>query len=167
MLRATAAATLQSEPPVVTNADRSENAPAGKEERVMAATSAKTVAQLVAEAKQRVENLAPDQVAAEMAAGNVLLVDLREPNERVEHGLIPGAVHTPRGMLEFYADPTSPYHRAEFDPSRRVILHCASGGRSALAADSLRQLGYTNVAHLDGGFKAWKERGCPVERVQS
>ena len=61
-------------------------------------------------------------------------------------------------MLEFYADPSSPYHRAEFDPARRTILFCASGGRSALAADALQTLGYTRVAHLEGGFKAWQAR---------
>ena len=74
-------------------------------------------------------------------------------------GVIPGAAHAPRGMLEFYADPTSPYHRKEFDPARRVVLHCASGGRSALAADTLKQMGYQNVAHLDGGFKALEGAG--------
>ncbi len=68
-------------------------------------------------------------------------------------------------MLEFYADPASPYHRPEFDPARRTILYCASGGRSALAADALQGLGYANVAHLDGGFKGWQERGRPVEQV--
>ena len=130
----------------------------------MESTTTTTVAGLVAEAKQRVENLTPDQVAAELA-GEVLLVDLRESEERSHNGTIAGAVHAPRGMLEFYADPTSPYHRPEFDPSRRVILHCASGGRSALAADTLKQLGYANVAHLDGGFKAWKEAGRTVAGV--
>ncbi len=124
---------------------------------------AKTAAELVAEAKQRVENLTVDQVAAELEQGEALLVDLREPGERAEHGAIPGAVAAPRGMLEFWADPTSAYHRAEFDPARRVILHCASGGRSALAADTLQQMGYANVAHLDGGLNAWKAAGRPVE----
>ncbi len=128
--------------------------------------SAKTAAELVADAKQRVENLSVEQAAAELASGDAVLVDLREPGERVEHGVIPGAVHAPRGMLEFYADPTSKYHRPEFDPNRRVILHCASGGRSALAADTLRELGYSNVAHIDGGFTAWKGSGQPVEDVQ-
>jgi rhodanese-related sulfurtransferase len=66
-------------------------------------------------------------------------------------------------MLEFWADPTSPYHRDEFAPDRRVILHCASGGRSALAAATMRELGYTNVAHVDGGIKAWQESGQPVQ----
>ncbi len=130
----------------------------------MAESTAKTAAQLVAEAKQRVENLTPAQVTAEVATGEALLVDLREPNELAQSGTIPGAIHAPRGMLEFYADPASPYHRSELDPARRVILYCASGGRSALAADVLASLGYANVAHLDGGLKAWREAGGPVEQ---
>jgi rhodanese-related sulfurtransferase len=125
--------------------------------------SGKTAAELVAEAKQRVVNLTVDDVAAEVESGDPLIVDIREPAERDENGSIPGAISAPRGMLEFYADPTSPYHRAEFDPNRRVILHCAAGGRSALAADTLQQMGYTNVAHLDGGFTAWKQAGQRVE----
>jgi rhodanese-related sulfurtransferase len=126
---------------------------------------AKTAAELVAEAKQRVENLSVDQAAAELEKGEALLVDLRETSERAQQGAIPGAVHAPRGMLEFWADPTSAYHRAEFDPNRRVVLHCASGGRSALAADTLQQMGYANVAHLDGGFTAWKAAGRPVKEA--
>ena len=127
---------------------------------------ATTASNMVSEAKQRVENLTVDQVARELEQGDTLLVDLREPEERVQQGTISGAVFAPRGMLEFWADPTSPYHRAEFDPSRRIILHCASGGRSALATDMLRELGYGNVAHLDGGLKAWKEAGHPVAAAQ-
>jgi rhodanese-related sulfurtransferase len=129
----------------------------------MLSTPTKTAAQMVAEARERTENLTPDQVAIELAERDPLLVDLREPEERAQNGSIPGAVPAPRGMLEFWADPASPYHRPEFDPGRRVILHCASGGRSALAAETLAQLGYRNVAHLDGGFKAWKERGYAAE----
>ena len=124
---------------------------------------AKTAAELVNEAKARVENLSVDQVVAELGRGDVVLVDVREQNERDEHGTIAGSVHAPRGMLEFFADPSSPYHRPEFDPNRRVILHCASGGRSALSADRLQQLGYVSVAHLDGGFTAWKAAGRPVD----
>lgn len=129
----------------------------------MAQESAKTSAQLVADAKSRTENLTPDEVAREVEGGEAVLIDLREPEERVQNGAIPGAVHAPRGMLEFYADPTSPYHRPEFDPNRRTILHCASGGRSALAADTLKHMGYSNVAHLEGGINAWKETGHEVE----
>lgn len=121
----------------------------------------KTAAQLVQDAKSRIENLTPDQVHAEIAAGNVTLVDVRDAPE-LANGTIPGAVHASRGMLEFYADPSSPYHKTELNPDRRVILHCASGGRSALAAQTLRELGYINVAHLDGGLKAWQAAGKPV-----
>ena len=125
----------------------------------------KAAAQLVSEAKQRVENLTVEQTATELERGDALLVDLREPDERQQHGVIPGAVHAPRGMLEFWADPASSYHRPEFAPDRRIVFHCASGGRSALAADTLQQLGFTNVAHLDGGFNAWKQAGQPTEEA--
>lgn len=122
-----------------------------------------TAAEMVAEAKKRVENLDVEETARELDAGDALLVDIREPAERAQTGAIPGAVAAPRGMLEFWADPTSPYHREEFQPASRIILHCASGGRSALAASTLQDLGYERVAHMDGGFKAWKEAGRPVE----
>ncbi|HEX7089495.1 MAG TPA: rhodanese-like domain-containing protein [Longimicrobiales bacterium] len=124
--------------------------------------AAKTVAQLVQEAKAGIENLTPEQVQAEMAAGNVTMVDIRDAPE-LANGTIPGAVHASRGLLEFYADPTSPYHKPELSPDNRVILYCASGGRSALAVHTLRALGYGDVAHLDGGFKAWQAAGKPVE----
>ena len=122
----------------------------------------KTAAEMVADAKAQIENLGPDAVEAELGSGDAVLVDLREPEE-LQGGKIPGAVHVPRGMLEFRADPSSPYHLDQLDPSKRVILHCAGGGRSALAATTLKQMGYENVAHLDGGFGAWKEAGKPVE----
>ena len=117
----------------------------------------------VKDAKSRIENLTVDQAAREAADG-ALLVDIREENERREHGTIPGAVHMPRGMLEFYADGSLPYHRKELQRDRRIVLHCASGGRSALSADLLRDMGYTNVAHMDGGFNAWKAAGKPIDR---
>ncbi len=122
-----------------------------------------TVAEMVAAAKQRVQNLTVDETAREVDAGDALLVDIREPGERAQNGAIPGAIEAPRGMIEFYADPASPYHRDEFEPGRRIIRHCASGGRSALAAVALQDLGYTNVAHMDGGITAWKDAGKPVE----
>ena len=126
----------------------------------------KTAAEMVSEAKGQVENLTPHQVAAEDEGGGATLIDIREDDERLQTGAIPNPVRAPRGMLEFWADPTSPYHREEFDPARRTILYCASGGRSALAADTLQKMGYSNVAHLDGGIKAWKEGGNPVEEIQ-
>lgn len=121
----------------------------------------KTAAQLVQEARAAIDNLTPDQVQAEVDAGKAVLVDIRDSAE-LSTGVIPGAVHAPRGMLEFHADPTSPLHKAELDPAKRVILHCASGGRSALAGQTLKTLGYQNVGHLDGGFKAWQAAGKPV-----
>lgn len=124
---------------------------------------ARTATDMVTEAKGRIENLTVEQAAEEIEGGEALLVDIREPDERETTGAIPGAVTAPRGMLEFWADPTSAYHREEFDPGRRIVLHCASGGRSALAAATLQELGYTNVAHMDGGIKAWKESGRPLE----
>lgn len=123
----------------------------------------KTSAEMVQDAKGRVENLTVDDVEAEMNSGDAVIVDLREAEELATTGKIPGSVHVPRGMLEFRADPSSPYHQDPLDPSRRVILHCASGGRSALAASMLQDMGYSNVAHLDGGFTAWKDAGRPTE----
>ena len=122
----------------------------------------KTAAELVAEAKSRIENLDADTVERELGAGDAVLVDLREADELAASGCIPSSVHVPRGMLEFRADPASPYHQEPFEPTRRIILHCASGGRSALAAATLQDMGYTRVAHLDGGFKAWADAGKPV-----
>ncbi|SDU14318.1 rhodanese-like domain-containing protein [Jiangella alkaliphila] len=121
-----------------------------------------SVQHLVAAAKSGIRNLTTDEVADRLAAGGVTLVDLREQDEVGRDGVIPGAVHAPRGMLEFYADPASPYHRAEFSPGDQTILYCASGGRSALATRALLGLGYTDVAHLDGGLKAWTAEGRPV-----
>ena len=133
----------------------------------MAESQPKAAAQMVADAKGRIENLTPEQVASELDREDVILIDIREDNERVQNGVIPNSVPAPRGMLEFWADPTSAYHREEFDPSRRTILYCASGGRSALATDTLQGMGYENVAHLDGGIKAWKEGGHPIEEARS
>ncbi len=123
----------------------------------------RTAAEMVAEAKQKVENLSVEETAQELEAGEALLVDIREPGERAKEGAIAGAIEAPRGMLEFWADPTSPYHREQLSPDRRIILHCAAGGRSALAAATLQEMGYECVAHLDGGIRAWKEAGKPVE----
>ena len=122
----------------------------------------KSAADLVSEAKQQIENLSPDQVEEEISKGNATVIDIRESEELQLNGKIAGSVHAPRGMLEFYADSSLPYHRPEFDKNKRLILHCASGGRSALATATLKQMCYENVAHLDGGFKAWKETGKPV-----
>lgn len=122
----------------------------------------KLASELVKEAKQEIENLTPLQVNDELSNGEVVLIDIRESEELTRDGKISGSIHAPRGMLEFYADPTLPYHKKEFDKQKRIILHCASGGRSALATQTLKKMGYTNVAHMDGGIKAWKESGLPT-----
>ncbi len=130
----------------------------------MSESQPKTAAQMVAEAKGRIENLTPEQAAAELEGGDVILIDIREGADRIQNGVIPNSVRAPRGMLEFWADPTSAFHREEFDLARRTILYCGGGGQSALAADTLQRMGY-NIAHLDGGITAWKEEGRPVEEV--
>lgn len=123
-----------------------------------------TANDLVASARGQVENLTPAAVAIELSGdGAVLLVDIREGGERNEQGVIAGSVHVPRGMLEFCADPTSLAHHPDLRPERRVILHCASGGRSALSAVVLKEMGYRDVAHLDGGLLAWRAAGLAVE----
>ena len=126
----------------------------------------KTVKQMVAEARERTRSLSAEEVAAEIQSGNALLVDLREDDERFREGAIPSSMHVLRGMIELSADPTSPLHREEFDPERRVIVYCSSGSRSALAADTLQGMGYEDVAHLEGGMMAWKEDKRAVEEVR-
>lgn len=118
----------------------------------------------VAQARQQIENLTTDALAAELAANpELLLVDLRELQERVDLGTIPGSVHVPRGMLEFWADPESPYYRDYFQKPRRTVLFCAGGGRSALAALALRELGFADVAHLEPGFSGWQREHRDIE----
>ncbi len=124
---------------------------------------AKSASEFVKEAKQQVQNLTPAEVSEELSRGDVVLIDIRESEELKQNGKIANSVHASRGMLEFYADPALPYHKPEFEKTKRIILHCASGGRSALAALTLQQMGYENVAHLDGGIKAWKDAGLPTE----
>ena len=121
--------------------------------------SAKT---LVDEANALVEARSVDEARALHAGGEVLFVDLRDVLELEREGVIPGAVHAPRGMLEFWVDPESPYHREVFAPGRSLLLFCAAGWRSALAARSLLEMGVEPVAHLEGGFSAWKASGAPV-----
>lgn len=122
----------------------------------------RNVAQMIAEARGQVENLSPAEVAAEVSNGQALLLDVREAGEVLQKGMIPGAVAAPRGLLEFFADRSSRFYREEFLPERRTILYCASGERSALAAAALQQIGFTKVAHLDGGLEAWQAAEQPV-----
>jgi rhodanese-related sulfurtransferase len=127
-------------------------------------TPKKTVGQMVEEAKRRIENLSVEQLEAELARGSVQVVDIRDVRERRKLGFIPGSQHVPRGMLEFWLDPTSHYYTGKIDPTKRIIVYCAGGQRSALAADVLREMGFPSVAHLEVGFNGWAEAGRPVER---
>ena len=122
---------------------------------------------LVEETKRDIENLSVAELKAELDSRDVLVVDIRELQERVDLGTIPGAKHAPRGMLEFWADPHSPYFRKWFQENRRIVLFCAAGGRSALAAKALGDMGFTNVAHLEPGFKGWQDADETVEDVRA
>lgn len=127
-------------------------------------TTGRGVVEMVLAAIAEVENLTAEQVASEAAAGEALVVDLREIDERQEMGWIAGSLHAPRGMLEFHADPELPdWHLPDFDRRRRTIVYCSHGARSALAVLTLREMGYRDVAHLSGGFLAWIEDGRPAE----
>lgn len=120
---------------------------------------------IVAEAEARVETLSPTAVAGLLEDPGHLVVDIREPRELEREGTIPGAFRAPRGMLEFWIDPESPYYRPALDDGRKLVLFCGGGWRSALAAASLVDMGRADVAHLGGGFAAWKSAGLPVEEV--
>jgi rhodanese-related sulfurtransferase len=121
-----------------------------------------TAAELVADSLRRLVSLTPEEVGDEMLEG-VVLVDVREEDELYVGGWIRDSVWAPRGMLEFWADPSDRRHRIEFDPDRRLILYCSTGERSAIAAATLRSMGYRDVCLLDGGIEAWKREGRPVE----
>ncbi len=120
----------------------------------------------VQEKKKAIENLGIDDLAAELEADSeLLLLDIRELQERVDLGTIPGARHVPRGMLEFWADPASPYYRDYFQEHRRTVLFCAGGGRSVLAALALMDMGFSNVAHVEAGFGGWQKAEREIEDV--
>lgn len=122
----------------------------------------RSAAELVAEANVIVPPLPVADAAALLGDDAVLFVDLREPGEIAREGQIPGAYRVPRGLLEFWVDPSSPYHRLELSSGRRLVLYCASAWRSALAARSLHDMGVDDVTHISGGFNAWKAAGHPV-----
>jgi rhodanese-related sulfurtransferase len=123
---------------------------------------AKTAKELVEAANAVVPRISPAEAQEKIAGGNVLVVDVRDGPEVEKTGKVSGAVHVPRGMLEFRADPESPYHDRNFAKDKTVILYCASGGRSALGGQALKELGYADVYNL-GGFKDWAESGGPID----
>lgn len=125
----------------------------------------KSAIQIVAEARKTIPELTVAQAREKLDQGQIgLLLDVREPVEW-EKGHIPGAVLAPRGMLEWYADPTTPYAKPELTTKRdaHIIVACASGGRSMLAAQTLQSMGYTNVVSMVGGFNEWSKQGFPIE----
>ncbi len=121
---------------------------------------------MVEEAKQEIENLSAEQLQAERERGDSVVVDIRDHRELYLRGKIPGAVHAPRGMLEFWIDPESEYYRDVFEPEKRYVLYCGGGGRSALAAKVMKEMGYTDVAHLEPGFGGWEAAGMEVEDIK-
>jgi rhodanese-related sulfurtransferase len=128
----------------------------------------RTIFEDVEEAKKIIQNLSVKDVQTEIdSGGDLLLVDLRELQERVELGTIPESVHVPRGMLEFWADPASPYYRDYFQETRRTIVFCAGGARSALATRALLDMGFTDVAHLEPGFGGWQKDGAAIQDIAS
>ena len=122
-----------------------------------------SVKQLMEAADAAVPRITPQQAKELLAKGDVLVVDVRDASEVAREGKVAGALNVSRGMLEFRADPASPYHDAQFRKERPVIVYCASGGRSALSGKTLKDLGYQQVFNL-GGFKGWVEAGGAVDK---
>ena len=123
---------------------------------------ARNSAQMVAEARERIEEVEVADAIAMLDDPDVVFVDLRDVRERQRLGYIPGAFHCPRGMMEFWVDPESPYFKTIFGEDRRFIFHCASGWRSALAVATLAEMGFP-AAHLREGFSGWVKQDGPVE----
>lgn len=127
----------------------------------------KTAAQLIDEANAIVEQISPEQASALLDAEGVLFVDLRDIRELWRSGTINGAISAPRGMLEFWVDPTCKYYRKDFDGAQKIVLFCASAWRSALAAKALQDMGVQNVCHITGGFSQWLDEGLTTVEVKN
>ncbi len=119
--------------------------------------------ELLAEAEAEIQTLSADDAIALYGKDEVVFVDLRDPRELEREGRMPGAFHCTRGMLEFWIDPESPYHKPVFADDKRFVFFCAGGWRSALAAKTAQDMGLEKVAHVAGGFGAWRKAGGPVE----
>ena len=124
----------------------------------------KRAAEMVAEANAAVGTIDVEEAKGLLGRDDVVFVDVREGAELVSQGKIPGAVHAPRGHLEFFADPSAPSHKPELGSGKRLVLYCGSGARSALAAKTLKDMGIGNIANMLGGFTAWQQGGGKVER---
>ena len=120
---------------------------------------------LIEAARREIDELEPDELMAAMDKGGIVIVDVRDIREIERDGRIPGSFHCPRGMLEFWIDPASPYFKPVFGESKRFVFQCTLDWRSALATQTAQKMGMANVANLKGGFKGWKAAGGPVEMM--
>ena len=128
---------------------------------------ARPSASLVEAARAEIRNIDVPEAVGLLDDPAYQFVDIRDPRELTREGMIPGASKAPRGMLEFWVDPESPYYKAGLDDGRTLVLYCGSGWRSALTAKTLQDMGFHTVAHLDGGFSAWKASGQEVAQLES
>src|SRR5690606_8307587 len=119
--------------------------------------------QLLSEARARIRTLTLDEAQAMLDDPDTVFVDIRDVRELEREGMVPGAFHAPRGMLEFWLDPESPYYKEIFGSGKQFVLYCASAWRSSLATASLQDMGLERVCHMEGGFSAWKKAGLPVQ----
>jgi rhodanese-related sulfurtransferase len=127
----------------------------------------KGIKELCAEAEQEIETMTVEDVMAVRDRDDVVIVDIRDIRELWRDGTSPGALHAPRGMLEFWVDPESPYYRDVFGSGKKFIFYCAGGLRSALAAQSVHRMGLAPVAHMRGGYGAWVKAGGPTEEKEA
>jgi len=118
--------------------------------------------ELIAHAMNQIETLSLEKAQALIGDGETVFVDIRDVRELEREGMIPNAMHAPRGMLEFWVDPDSPYYKPIFGEGKRLVLYCASAWRSALATETLKRMGVPNISHLEGGFSAWKKAQLPT-----
>ena len=122
----------------------------------------KGIKDLIAEAEKKSKGISPEAAKAKLDDPDTVFVDLRDVRELERDGMIPGAFHAPRGMLEFWVDPDSPYYKPVFAPGKTLILYCAADWRGVLSAATLAEMGVENVLHLEGGLGRWKKAGLPV-----
>ena len=124
-----------------------------------------TAAEMVAKARNEIREIETLELIGMLDDPNVVVVDIRDVRERQRGGFVPGSFHAPRGMIEFWVDPDSPYFKAIFGEDKQFVFHCASGWRSALTVQTLKSMGF-EAAHLREGFSTWEAQGGPVERAE-
>ena len=122
---------------------------------------------MLADAEREIDTLSVEEARKLHGSSDVTFVDLRDPREREREGKMPGAFHCTRGMLEFWIDPDSPYHKPQFAEDKKFVFFCAGGWRSVLAAQTAARMGLRPVAHIKGGFGEWKKSGAPVEEPEA